>query len=45
MKIAADYYEKGLGKSLGFLVGALVVGTAFHWWFIDAKFSSRWPIP
>ena len=29
MKIAADYYEKGLGKALGFLVGALVVGTAF----------------
>jgi MFS family permease len=29
MKIVADYYEKGLGKSLGFLVGALVVGTAF----------------
>ncbi|TXD82898.1 MFS transporter [Subsaximicrobium wynnwilliamsii] len=29
MKIAADYYEKGLGKSLGFLVAALVVGTAF----------------
>ena len=29
MKIAADYYEKGLGKSLGFLVGALAVGTAF----------------
>ena len=29
MKIASDYYEKGLGKSLGFLVGALVVGTAF----------------
>jgi len=29
MKIAADYYEKGLGKSLGFLVGALVLGTAF----------------
>jgi len=28
MKIAADYY-KGLGKSLGFLVGALVIGTAF----------------
>lgn len=28
MKIAADYYEKGLGKSLGFLVGALVLGTA-----------------
>jgi MFS family permease len=29
MKIAADYYEVGLGKSLGFLVGALVLGTAF----------------
>ena len=29
MKISADYYEKGLGKSLGYLVGALVVGTAF----------------
>ena len=29
MKIAADYYDKGLGKSLGFLVGALVIGTAF----------------
>ena len=29
MKIAADYFQKGLGVSLGFLVGALVVGTAF----------------
>lgn len=29
MKIAADYFEKGLGRSLGFLVGALVIGTAF----------------
>lgn len=29
MKIASDHYEKGLGKSLGFLVGALVLGTAF----------------
>ncbi|QRM90090.1 MFS transporter [Lacinutrix sp. WUR7] len=29
MKIAADYYQKRLGKSLGFLVGALVIGTAF----------------
>ncbi len=28
MKIAADYFEKGLGKSLGYLVGALVIGTA-----------------
>jgi len=29
MKIASDYYDKGLGKALGYLVGALVVGTAF----------------
>lgn len=29
MKIASDYYTAGLGKSLGFLVGALVLGTAF----------------
>jgi MFS family permease len=29
MKIAADYYDKGLGKSQGYLVGALVLGTAF----------------
>ncbi|WP_405604299.1 nitrate/nitrite transporter [Polaribacter sp. Asnod1-A03] len=28
MKIATDYYQKGLGKSLGYLVGALVLGTA-----------------
>lgn len=28
MKIASDYFEKGLGKALGFLVGALVLGTA-----------------
>ncbi len=29
MKIASDYYEQGLGKALGFLVGALVLGTSF----------------
>jgi len=29
MKLAADWYEKGLGKALGYLVGALVLGTAF----------------
>ncbi|MGM0946756.1 MAG: MFS transporter [Bacteroidota bacterium] len=29
MKIASDYFEKGLGAALGFLVGALVLGTAF----------------
>ncbi|GAA3930621.1 MFS transporter [Hymenobacter algoricola] len=29
MKIASDYYQAGLGRSLGWLVGALVLGTAF----------------
>lgn len=29
MKIAADYHQEGLGKALGWLVGALVLGTAF----------------
>lgn len=29
MKIASDHFQKGLGKSLGFLVGALVLGTSF----------------
>lgn len=29
MKLAADHFEKGLGLSLSFLVGALVLGTAF----------------
>jgi predicted MFS family arabinose efflux permease len=28
MKIAADYHRQGLGKALGYLVGALVIGTA-----------------
>ena len=29
MKIASDHYRERLGRSLGFLVGALVIGTAF----------------
>ena len=29
MKIASDWYAAGLGKALGYLVGALVLGTAF----------------
>lgn len=29
MKIASDHFKEGLGKVLGFLVGALVLGTAF----------------
>ena len=29
MKIAAGWYDEGLGRALGYLVGALVLGTAF----------------
>ena len=29
MKIAASWYSAGLGKAIGYLVGALVLGTAF----------------
>lgn len=42
MKIATDYYSKGLGKSLGFLVGALVVGTAFPHLLKDLISSFSW---
>lgn len=41
MKIAADYYQKGLGKSLGFLVGALVLGTAFP--HLLKGLANAWP--
>ncbi len=42
MKIVADYEEKGLGKSLGFLVGALVLGTAFPH-LLKGLFSGYFP--
>ncbi|MGE5106948.1 MAG: MFS transporter, partial [Sphingobacteriales bacterium] len=41
MKIASDYYQAGLGKSLGFLVGALVIGTAFP--HLLKNFTSGFP--
>ncbi|MDT8346956.1 MAG: MFS transporter [Flavobacteriaceae bacterium] len=42
MKIAADYFEKGLGKSLGYLVGALAVGTALPHLLNDLKGTLSW---
>ena len=42
MKIAADYYEKGLGKSLSFLVGALVLGTALPHLLKSSSLFSNW---
>ncbi len=42
MKIATDYYQKGLGKSLGFLVGALVLGTALPHLLKDILANFSW---
>ncbi len=42
MKIASDYYQKGLGTSLGYLVGALVVGTAFPHLLSTGVFGISW---
>ncbi len=40
MKIASDYYKGGLGRALGYLVGALVLGTAFPHFINEFSWSS-----
>lgn len=42
MKIAADWYKEGLGKALGFLLGALIVGTAFPHLLKNRDFDLPW---
>lgn len=42
MKIAADWYEQGLGKALGYLVGALVLGTAFPHLLKGSTYELPW---
>jgi len=42
MKIASDFFKKGLGKSLGFLVGALVLGTALQHLLKGLGTNSPW---
>lgn len=42
MKIATDYHDKGLGKALGWLVGALVLGTAFPHLLNGLKAGLNW---
>jgi MFS family permease len=44
MKIAADYFEKGLGSALGFLVGALVLGTSFPFFLKAFEVSISWKV-
>ena len=41
MKIAADWHGRSLGKALGFLVGALVLGTAFP--HLLKSYLGAWP--
>ncbi len=42
MKIASDYFKEGLGKSLGYLVGALVMGTALPYLFKSFSIHLPW---
>jgi MFS family permease len=44
MKIAAGWYQKGLGNALGFLIGALVLGTAFPHLLKSGLSSVPWQI-
>jgi MFS family permease len=42
MKIAASWYKESLGKALGWLVGALVIGTSFPHLVKGLHFSPDW---
>lgn len=44
MKIAAGWYEKGLGRALGYLVGALVLGTALPHLFKASGAEISWQL-
>ncbi len=42
MKIAADWYGKDLGRAMGYLVGALVLGKAFPYLLKGISFELPW---
>lgn len=44
MKIASDYSQAGLGKALGFLVGALVLGTASPHLLNEFSIAFSWAV-
>lgn len=42
MKIMSDWYNQGLGRALGYLVGALVLGTSFGHLLTALSFHLAW---
>lgn len=44
MKIAADWYGKDLGRAMGYLVGALVLGKSFPYLLKGISFELPWRI-
>lgn len=42
MKIIADYFDWDFGNALGYLVGALVLGTAFPHWLASGHWQVDW---
>jgi MFS family permease len=44
MKLASDWYDKGLGRAMGWLLGALVLGTAFPHLLKNRNFDFPWKI-
>jgi MFS family permease len=42
MKIAADWYGKDLGRAMGYLVGALVLGKSFPYFLKGISFELPW---
>ena len=44
MKIASDWYPKFLGQALGFLVGALVIGTSFPHFIKTMSLGFTWQV-
>jgi hypothetical protein len=42
MKIMSDWHQKGLGKALGYLVGALVLGTSFGHFLAAIQWHFDW---
>lgn len=44
MKIAADWFDKSLGRAMGYLLGALVLGTAFPHLLKNRDYTLPWEL-